>query len=277
MDNSTEKLIEHVKKHSILFDLSHPEYKNVRAKHKVWDQIAKDMQLRTGTGNDLKKRWKNLKDCYSKYIRSENSQTEHVSKNISRYKYWPWGQHMEAFRPFMQIAKNESNVIDVSKPTVEPSIFEKNSAEVNAEINLSAERNELSIDQEKSRVKPSRVLKKKQKSNKVISTAAHNVTNYLERRSTDIQLHYDDIDLIFQGYAASVKRLSVRRRTIIKFKIAKLIMEEELAEQEDMLEQSHPGTSSSIKCLSSELPLLLPHDGITLSYSKNVPSENIVE
>lgn len=45
MDNFTERLIENVKKHHVLFDLSHPDYKNVRIKNKIWDKIAKDMKL----------------------------------------------------------------------------------------------------------------------------------------------------------------------------------------------------------------------------------------
>lgn len=46
MADFTEKLIEHVKKHNVLYDMSHPEYKNVRIKNKVWDQIAKEMGIK---------------------------------------------------------------------------------------------------------------------------------------------------------------------------------------------------------------------------------------
>lgn len=46
MTDITELLIENVKTHHVLFDLSHPEYKNVRIKNKVWDEIAKNMGLK---------------------------------------------------------------------------------------------------------------------------------------------------------------------------------------------------------------------------------------
>jgi hypothetical protein len=37
--STTEQLIEEVKLHSILFDLSHHEYRNIKKKDEVWEQI----------------------------------------------------------------------------------------------------------------------------------------------------------------------------------------------------------------------------------------------
>lgn len=39
-NNNIEKLIELVKLHKVLYDLSHPEYKNIRKKNKIWDEIG---------------------------------------------------------------------------------------------------------------------------------------------------------------------------------------------------------------------------------------------
>lgn len=36
----TEILIENVRQHLILYDLSHGEYKNIKKKDKIWDEIA---------------------------------------------------------------------------------------------------------------------------------------------------------------------------------------------------------------------------------------------
>lgn len=38
-----EQLIEKVKEYPILYDLSHKDYKNVRKKDKIWDDIAAEM------------------------------------------------------------------------------------------------------------------------------------------------------------------------------------------------------------------------------------------
>ena len=40
----TEKLIELVKIYPILYDLSHEDYKNVRKKEKVWEQIGVELK-----------------------------------------------------------------------------------------------------------------------------------------------------------------------------------------------------------------------------------------
>lgn len=48
-DNFTEKLINCVKIHSVLYDLSYPQYKNVRVKNKACDEVAKILNKK-GTG-----------------------------------------------------------------------------------------------------------------------------------------------------------------------------------------------------------------------------------
>lgn len=40
MESSSEQLIEIVKNYPVLYDLSHPEYKNTKKKDKIWDEIA---------------------------------------------------------------------------------------------------------------------------------------------------------------------------------------------------------------------------------------------
>jgi hypothetical protein len=75
MSITTEKLIENVKNYKILYDLSHPEYKNKRRKNKTWDEIG---ALLNTDGDTLKKKWKNLRQtltirsCYSHWSRTKN-------------------------------------------------------------------------------------------------------------------------------------------------------------------------------------------------------------
>lgn len=45
MENFTEKVIEAVKSHAILYDYSHPDFKNIRKKNKVWDEIGKILEI----------------------------------------------------------------------------------------------------------------------------------------------------------------------------------------------------------------------------------------
>ena len=41
--SNTEKLIQLVKNYRILYDLSHENYKNVKKKDKIWDEIGKEL------------------------------------------------------------------------------------------------------------------------------------------------------------------------------------------------------------------------------------------
>jgi hypothetical protein len=43
MSTTTEQLIEEVKLHNILFDLSHPDYENIKKKDEVWEQMGRSL------------------------------------------------------------------------------------------------------------------------------------------------------------------------------------------------------------------------------------------
>ncbi|XP_028131407.2 uncharacterized protein LOC114327103 [Diabrotica virgifera virgifera] len=247
-----EKLIEIVKKHDIFFDMSHPDYKNVRIKNKIWDQIGNELNIK---GEDLKKRWKNLRDCYAKYLRSEKTRTGQQAKTTTRYKSWPWAQHMEAFRPFLQFAQTESNISD---PGLSESL-ELLSEEVTTQNGASLTEENLSIEMIHEQDKKIEKLRTKRKLSQDIQySSVDKVISFLNKRHSNCEESADEIDLVFRGYAASVKKLSPQRQTLITYQIAKLIMEEELSQQAEM----RPGTSNSFSSspLSSNLPLHSPDD-----------------
>lgn len=59
----------------------------------------------------MKKKWKSLKDCYIKHLRSEQDITGEKSKLLDRYRAWPWANHMAMFKPYFQdsIDSNSTN------------------------------------------------------------------------------------------------------------------------------------------------------------------------
>ncbi|KAL1490109.1 hypothetical protein ABEB36_012850 [Hypothenemus hampei] len=74
-------------------------------------------------------------------------------------------------------------------------------------------------------------------------TGTDKILSYLEKRSmTAAQQH--EIDKTFLGYAASVKKLSAKRQTLIKFGIAKLIMEHEIEQHTENLGQGASATQN---------------------------------
>uniref|UniRef100_A0A6P7GYP1 Uncharacterized protein LOC114348126 n=1 Tax=Diabrotica virgifera virgifera TaxID=50390 RepID=A0A6P7GYP1_DIAVI len=81
----TEKLIELVKKYPILYDLSHEDYKNIRKKDKIWDEIGQEMKE---CREELKRRWRSLRDSYVRYLRVIKTRTGQGAQN----KTWQWAE-----------------------------------------------------------------------------------------------------------------------------------------------------------------------------------------
>lgn len=119
-------------------------------------------------GDDLKKRWKNLRDCFSKHLRSEKTRTGQAAKSICRYKTWPWAQHMGTFRPFLQFAVTYSNITDTDIASeISEAVSEE--IEVRSIQNEAAEtsENEANTTQEKENRQPLyRIADRRKKENR---------------------------------------------------------------------------------------------------------------
>lgn len=58
-------------------------------------------------GDDMKKKWKNLRDTFAKYIKGTKTKTGQAVNNT---KKWMWAEQMKAFRPFLAFAKTSTNI-----------------------------------------------------------------------------------------------------------------------------------------------------------------------
>ena len=58
------------------------------------------------------------------------------------------------------------------------------------------------------------------------TSSVKDVINYLQTKNKKQQ---DDVDILFMAHVQTIKKFSPRRQAQIKFKIAKLIMQEEIA------------------------------------------------
>lgn len=132
------------------------------------------------TVEELRRRWKNLKDCYLKYLRSKLPGPK--SPLLKRYSTWPWAGHMAAIKPFINYTPRVRYDREAS-PDHEP--------------------------------KQPRIME------------ALNTVTYsgMENRT----MEYDDIDLLFLSHAKVVKKFSPERQALLKYRIATIIVEEELA------------------------------------------------
>ncbi|EDW32517.1 GL10401 [Drosophila persimilis] len=91
--DNTSDFIDIVKRYDVVYNNHNPDYKNVEVKLKVWTQIADEIGLSVEAS---KRKWKNLRDSYTKYLRSFRVGT----KTSKKYQYWAHADHMEFLKPF---------------------------------------------------------------------------------------------------------------------------------------------------------------------------------
>nr|CAH7719377.1 unnamed protein product [Callosobruchus chinensis] len=231
----TERLIEKVKEYPILYDLGHEDYKNVRKKDKIWDEIGTKLNE---DGEQLKKKWKNLRDSFAKHLKSLKTKTgQSAVKNT--YKKWQWAEQMQHFRPFLIFATTSTNIeyIDNSPITSES---ENTQTEVQSSLLEEHETTQSVLNEESEptkQIEPKNKKKKKEKQN--IDEEGSSVKTVLEYIENKKESRKDPIDLIFEGYAQMLKQFSPRRQAETKLKIAHIMNEQELKHQEDLAYKNH--------------------------------------
>nr|CAH7714513.1 unnamed protein product [Callosobruchus chinensis] len=226
-----EQIIEKVREHPILFDQTNSDYKNVKKKDKIWDGIASSIaetkggiyigcirfQIALHTSemialtvlNPILKLWPIVTKS-----RRNGKIFEILSVSTSEVKKQRLDRQLSCWTALcIQFARTESNVLlTLNDPCTSQSEHEENVSQTEPH-NLQTP-------------KKRKVIKSPPQ-----SAAVKEVISYLEdRKQSTIS---DDIDIIFQGYARTVKKFSARRQIFVKYKISQLLMEQELARLEE--------------------------------------------
>uniref|UniRef100_A0A6M2DMF3 Putative transcription factor adf-1 n=1 Tax=Xenopsylla cheopis TaxID=163159 RepID=A0A6M2DMF3_XENCH len=100
-----ERLIELVRQHNCLYDVSLPTYKHVGYKLKVWEEIAEQLGE---TSDGVKRRWKGLRDTYMK-MRREGSATGQPAGKRSK---WIWFDYLSFLNDTTTDRRTETNVTE---------------------------------------------------------------------------------------------------------------------------------------------------------------------
>lgn len=188
----------------------------------------------------MKKKWKNLRDTYAKYLKSTKTRTGQAKKN--RLGEWQWAEEMIFLKPYLNLGKRIKN-FDSSENESAVQSGMKNDTLNNDDSELESEpitaiyvsHDDTFDTQDTSPVNTppgSRsceysFLKNNKKS---VNEALEYYESKSQKRSHS---EMDDLEHIFLGYAKSAKKLSLRRQAIIKVKLAQLIAEQELSEIEE--------------------------------------------
>ncbi|CAH0552826.1 unnamed protein product [Brassicogethes aeneus] len=185
------EIINFVKSHPILYDTTNPDYRKIREREKVWEVLAKDT---FESVDKVKKKWKNLRDCYHRYLK-----TLHGINDINSSRPGPmtfkWANKMEFCKPFLEM--NIEKAEEVSSKSDNSNYSEEST--FNFTIN--------------------NTKKRKRSDNDSFGNLFHNTL--------------DATDLIFLGYSHTIKTFSPTRQINLKLKIAQIIMEEELKQLEE--------------------------------------------
>ncbi|KAL1516119.1 hypothetical protein ABEB36_000040 [Hypothenemus hampei] len=221
----TEKLIEIVKRYPILYDLSHGDYKNVRKKDKVWEKIGAEINE---SGDEVKKKWKNLRDSYIRNLKSNKTKTGQAAKVG---KKWQWSDQMEMFRPFLSFSKTSSNISGIVDNNSE-SLFSEHSLADTETSDTSCETGEKRpVTSSSSEVTVSDIsLAKKKKTKHEETSSVNTLINYFQNKKKN---EGDETDMLFAAYARTIKKFSKKRQVTVKIKIAQIVMNEELLDLEE--------------------------------------------
>lgn len=189
-------------------------------------------------GENVKKRWKSLRDTYAKYLKSAKTKTGQAAKK----KKWIWAEHMRAFQPFLSFAKTSSNIGFINTSME----YESDEMTLDYDISDICEVGSLS-EPEKYRLQTSTPLRdisnnslignteesrsSKKKANSQPSSSVKEVIEYLKNKN---KVEYDEIDCTMLAHAKSIKKFSPKRQSVTKFKIAELIMKQETLHFEEI-------------------------------------------
>ncbi|KAI4455709.1 hypothetical protein MML48_9g00002787 [Holotrichia oblita] len=156
---------------------------------------------------------------------------------------------MESFRTYLEFAKTHSNIPnavaespeEITRATEEYSEATETPDSLQSEENNNQGRSSYCGRKEKRK----RKLTEDPPSN---SSSVEIVIKFFNKKHNEV--HNDAIDFVFQEYGASVEKLSPRCQTLLKYQVAKIIMEAELAQlaATQWLNQaitSHPLNSTS--------------------------------
>ncbi|XP_054257577.1 uncharacterized protein LOC128982656 [Macrosteles quadrilineatus] len=192
----------------------------------------------------LKKKWRNLRDSYMKHLKSIKPTTGQAKRN---YVAWPWSSQMERFKPFLGMAKTVSNIsatetqgTDVNNEVVfEPDVGNNNHDHISAD-GQSPVREPIEIN------RPDNVdlaseprIKKRKTQSPGNSNNVDKVVQYLEGKN---KIQLDATDHLMLGYSKTIKTFSRARQAQIKLQIAQII---NLGELEQLREEDLSTSCSS--------------------------------
>lgn len=220
-----ERLIDHVKNYPILYNMKNKYYKDINKKVAVWKEIAVKLNLENGTV--AKNKWRHLRDCYGKYLRSQLDATGQCNK---KYKRWTWAKQMDFLKPYVTTRQIDLNPVgNYSDSDTDTKIKSEPAHEDIVQYFNDSHNEETTISRH---------------------CSVHSALNIPEEtieylQTGKLQKSMDAVDLLFLSYAQTLKTLSPQRQIAIKMQIAQIINSAEVAQLEERDPLHFPTSPSS--------------------------------
>lgn len=178
-----------------------------------------------------------------RHIKANKTKTGQAAKSG---KKWQWAEQMEAFRPFLSFAKTVSNVTEImeiqeintndsenplSEDHSQSQFLENihdNILDTDTDVPRNAEAGPASATTNLST--PRSAVTKKRKLKDEPPSSVNSLIAYFQNKSKS---EMDETEMLFLAHARSIKKLSNKNQAIVKMKIAKIIMEQELLDIEE--------------------------------------------
>lgn len=222
----TENMIAEIRKYRHLYDTSLKEYKDCEMKDNSWTQISLTLAIDKG---DLQKKWKNIRDSYSRILREQRSKPS--GSAFKKEKPWPWTESLKFLKESVKHRKTFTN-LDVSNAALIGSCNETDISTVDLDESLetSAVDNKC-VPRQESSAKP---VTGKQSRSKDLETAILE-----ELKNNKI---VDENDQFGNIVASQLKKMPIKQQSAMRIKILQCMHEQQfsstLQNQENRLNQT---------------------------------------
>ncbi|XP_026759850.1 uncharacterized protein LOC113519007 [Galleria mellonella] len=281
---NTEALIELVRQHKILYDITDPYYLNSNKKNSIWRHIGRELK---SDGSACKSRWNNIRDQFRKSLKKT------ITKS-GRQKFYRYHEQMSFLRPFLNERESTSNTIRQSDYNITDTALDSSSqhsthsllslleSRQNIEqspnsLNHSEEQDSnaisnsslvitprLSIDQASElRSTPSpRFLESPQEAIKIPNSAAGTLIEYLLKKKNEddplrntVEEH--PIDKFLQCIAPTLKCLTPYYQNLAKSDIFTVVQKYEMAMFTQNKETQNDGQNQNSNSIVSEIQAIV--------------------
>jgi len=209
-----------VKKYPLLYDPSHCDFRNMKKRDIAWNEIATKAK---DNCENVKKRWKNLRDSFLKHLKQKETKTGLSEKHRKR---WMWADVMDFYRPFLLTTDKKSYEGFECNGDVDGNLKVEDATE--SDDSSSPSISDSAVSEPPSLLPVAYPKKRKRK-----PTSKPSVEALLHRYEKNV----DAIDLLFLAHSQTVKTFSGKRQALTKMKIAEVIMQQEIQHLDELSPQ----------------------------------------